>query len=194
MNHFLDLDLVRKELEALYPSGRMSLQELGNHLAQLVWESFSDFVTDPDSQSLLTQLGVPLNEGVPTERVAEEVLIFHIWAHSRAVQLAFFRRVPEDQVKAALDHLHSAVFEDMVTNGTPRAQIPVFEQRVSARYAEFYAAARHSDRSVGSVAVDHLVDCDTPGSSKAAKVLTERAVEITHPLRDFLEGVELSTD
>ncbi len=191
MNGFLDLDLVRSELEEPYPSGRMSLAELGDNLAQLVWESFSDFVADPEYRAFLARLGIPLKDGVPAERIAEELLILHMWAHSRAVQLSFFRTVQRERIKVGLDHLHRAVFEDMVENGTPQAQIPVFEQRVSARYAEYYTAARRSDQAVGMVAVDHLVEAGADGSPAAGTVLTKRLVEIAHPLRDFLEGVEL---
>ena len=191
INGYLDLDLVRKQLEEPYPSGRMTLQELGDTLAQLVWESFSDFVADPQHRTLLSRLGIPLEGGVPGERITEELLILHMWAHSRAVQLSFFRRVPGEQIKVGLDHLHRGVFEDMVENGTPKAQIPVFEQRVSARYAEYYAAARHSDQTVGMVALDHLVEAGASGSPEAARALTDRAVEVAEPLRDFLEGVDL---
>ncbi len=191
MDGFPDLDLVRKEMEEPYPSSPMSLQQLGDTLAQLVWENFSDFLADPEYQSLLTDLEIPLEGGVPEERIAEELLILHLWAHSRAVELSFHRRVPRDQIKFVLDHLHRAVFEDMVENGTPRAQIPVFEQRVSARYSEYYAAVRHSDEILGRVALAHLVEAGAVDSTGAAKLLTERAVEIAHPLRDFLEGVKL---
>ena len=38
--------------------------------------------------------------------------------------------LPPGTVRDVLDQLHRAVFEDMIANGTPRAQIPVFEQRV----------------------------------------------------------------
>ena len=79
----------------------------------------------------------------------------------------------------------------MVEHGTSQAQIPVFEQRVSARYADYNVAARRSDPKVGQTALDHLVDAGALDSPTMAQRLTERVVEIAHPLRDFLEGVEL---
>jgi hypothetical protein len=79
----------------------------------------------------------------------------------------------------------------MIANGTPEAQIPVFEQRVSARYAEFNAAAEVSDKRVGEVAVEYLSDRVGRRVRGAAAALTERAIEVANPLRDFLEGVEL---
>jgi hypothetical protein len=195
MHGFPDLDQVRSEMEAPYPSGRMSPQELGDTLAQLVWESFSDFIADPEYRPLLLRLGIPLEDGLPTERIAEELLILHLWAHSRAVQLSLFRRVPESDVRTTLDHLHRAVFEDMVKNGTPEAQLPVFEQRVSARYTEYYAAAEQSDQRVGEVALEHLVEAGLNGpGAGAARVLTERAIEVANPLRDFVSGVELVSE
>lgn len=178
-------------MEAPYPSGRMSPRELGETLAQLVWESFSDFVADHEYRPFLGRLGVPLEDELPPERVAEELLILHMWAHSQAVQLSLFRRVPEAAVKETLDRLHRAIFEDMVGNGTPEAQLPVFEQRVSARYTEYYAAAKKSDQKVGEVALEHLVEAGAKGTGAAARVLTDRAIEISHPLRDFVAGVEL---
>jgi hypothetical protein len=190
MDHLPDLDLVRREMEEPYPSGRMSPLELGDTLARLVWESFSDMLADPEHRDLLGGDGE--DEGsVPPERVSEELLILHLWAHTRAVELSFFRRVPEELVRESLDHLHRAVFEDMVQHGTPGAQIPVFEQRVSARYADYNGAARESDRRVGRAALEHLVSAGVPDSPVTAEVITDRIVEIAHPLRDYLEGVQL---
>jgi len=192
MSHFLDLDSIRAEMRNPYPSGRMSPEELGDSVARLVWECFSDQLVDPELLETLSRPGVELEGGMPDRRSAEELLIFLMWAHSRAVQLSFFRRVPSPLVRDILDHLHRAIFEDMVTHGTPKPQIPVFEQRVSARYAEYYAAAEMSDERVGEVALDHLIDGTAPKGDAGARLLTERAIEISHPLRDFLEGVEVT--
>jgi hypothetical protein len=176
MDHFLDLETIRAEMTSPHPSGRMTPEELGDNVARFVWESFSDFLVDPQLLALLNRMGIPIEDGVPQERAAEELLIFHMWTHSRAIELSFHRRVPQDAIRRALDHLHRAIFEDMVTNGTPRPQIPVFEQRVSARYAEY--------RHLGGSSV----------SPTAARRLTDRAVEVANPLRDYLEGVDLVTD
>ena len=119
----------------------MTPEELGDTLARLVWESFSDFVSDGDAEIPLGALGVPSHDGVPEEYPAEEALIFLMWAHTRGVQLAFVGRAPDPLVKCGLDAMHRAVFEDMAQNGTPQSQLPIFEQRVSARYAEYHQAA-----------------------------------------------------
>ncbi|MEX1257825.1 MAG: hypothetical protein WEG36_09410 [Gemmatimonadota bacterium] len=192
MDHFLDLDTIRAEMTGPHPSGRMTPEELGDNVARLVWESFSDFLVDPQLLASLRGMGIPIEEGVPQERAAEELLIFHMWTHSRAIELSFHRRVPPEAIRRALDHLHRAIFEDMVTNGTPRPQIPVFEQRVSARYAEYRAAAEETDARVGEVAVEHLGGSGE--SPAAARRLTDRAVEMANPLRDYLEGVDLVAD
>jgi hypothetical protein len=192
MNHFLDLDSVRDEMKHPYPAGRMSPEELGDSVARLVWESFSDHMVEPGFQLALIRLGVPMEDGVPDRRPAEELLIFLMWAHSRAVQLSFVHRGSASPVRETLDHLHRAIFEDMVTHGTPKAQIPVFEQRVSARYSEYYTAAEISDDRVGKVALDHLLDGARSSEDSAARLLTELAIEVANPLMDFLEGVELT--
>jgi hypothetical protein len=143
---------------------------------------------------MLERLGLPVEDGLPPERFTEELLIFHMWVHSRAVQLSFVRRVPDPIIREILDHLHRAIFEDMVTNGTTKSRIPVFEQRVSARYAEYYAAAEASDDSVGVAALEHLLGGRPQSPQEAARVLTERAVVMASPLRDFLEGVDVTSE
>src|SRR5690606_10454976 len=125
-------------------------------LARLVWESFTDFVSDGDAEVPLGELGIPTREGMPEANAAEEALIFLMWAHTRGAQLAFLGRAPSELVRRGLDELHRAVFEDMVENGTPRSQLPIFEQRVGARYAEYHQAAGESDARLGEAAVRHL--------------------------------------
>jgi hypothetical protein len=169
----------------------MTPEELGDTLARLVWESFSDFVSEGDAEISLGALGVPSHDGVPDQVPAEEALIFLMWAHTRGLQLAFLGRSPDELVKRGLDALHQAVFEDMAQNGTPRSQLPIFEQRVSARYAEYHQAAAKSDAKLGEAVVRHLnsaTDGDTP---TLAKAVSERAIAVANPLRDFLEEVEL---
>jgi hypothetical protein len=194
MQDFLDVESIRAEMSGPAPSGRMSPAELADTLARFVWESFSDYLADPETHALLHRLGIEVEDGVPPKRVAEELLIFHMWAHSRAVQLSFYRHSSPELATEVLDELHRAIFEDMVANGTPEAQIPVFEQRVSARYSEFYAASEVSDKRVGEVALDHVTDGAKGKGRGAAAALTERAIEVANPLRDFLEGVELVAD
>jgi hypothetical protein len=192
MEQFPDLESIRAEMTGPHPSGQMTPQEVGETVARLVWESFSDFLVEPLLLRLFRRMGVPIEEGVPQERAAEELLILHIWIHSRAIELSFHRRVPPEAIRSALDHLHRAIFEDMVANGTPRPQIAVFEQRVGARYAEYRAAAEDSDSRVGEVAVEHLGGSGE--TTAVARRLTDRAVEVANPLRDYLEGVELLSD
>jgi hypothetical protein len=77
----------------------------------------------------------------------------------------------------------------MVEHGTPSGQLPLFEQRVSARYAEYHQAAADSDEHLGEAVSRHLVG----DATRAALVdaIRERAVAVANPLRDFLEDVEL---
>ena len=171
------------------PPRTMTPEELGDTLARLVWESFSDFVSEGDAEISLGALGVASHDGVPDEVPTEEALIFLMWAHTRGVQLAFVGRSPDPLVKRGLDALHRAVFEDMAQNGTPQSQLPIFEQRVGARYAEYHQAAAKSDARLGEAVVQHLTSRDDdPVLSRA---VSERAIAVANPLRDFLEEVEL---
>ena len=169
----------------------MTPEELGDTLARLVWESFSDFVADGDTEISLGALGVATHHGVPDEVPAEEALIFLMWAHTRGVQLAFVGRAPDPLVRRGLDAMHRAVFEDMAENGTPQSQLPIFEQRVSARYAEYHAAAARSDSKLGEVVLRHLTSRDGQGGEQMARAISERAIAVANPLRDFLEEVDL---
>ena len=168
----------------------MTPDELGDTLARLVWESFSDFIADGDAEVLLGGLGLTGDHGLPTEAPAEEILIFLMWAHTRGFQLAFVGRGDEELLREGLDSFHAAIFEDMVENGTPRSQLPLFEQRVSARYTEYYGAARKSDAHVGQAVARHLAGSENELESLAT-ALQERAIEVANPLKDFLEEVDL---
>ena len=163
---------------------------LADDLAVLVWESFTDFISEWEGSSTLAELGLVDDEGQPDQRAVEEALIFLMWAHTRGAQQAFVGRAPVDLLKRALDGLHDAVLEDMVDNGTPRAQLPQFEKRVSARYAEYHAAAATSDIALGEAVVHHLTGTAHP-PELFTQAVTERAVEMTEPLRDYLEDVQL---
>jgi len=167
----------------------MTPEELGDSLARLVWESFTDFISEEDVETPILD-GDTLDDDDGTAlRTAEEALIFFMWAHTRGAQLAFLGRAPDTRIRAGLDALHAAVFQDMVENGTPKAQLPLFEQRVSARYAEYHQAAAESDARLGEAVSRHLVG----DATRAALVdaIRERAVAVANPLRDFLEDVEL---
>lgn len=167
----------------------MTPDELGDSLARLVWESFSDFVSRDDVETPLPDVDTLDDDDGTANRTAEEALIFFMWAHTRGAQLAFLGRAPEGRIKEGLDALHSAVFEDMVEHGTPESQLPIFEQRVSARYAEYHQASAESDDRLGEAVTRHLLGGRMRDSISAA--IRERAVAVANPLRDFLEDVEL---
>jgi len=167
----------------------MTPYELGDSLARLVWESFSDFLSKEDVETPLEDVDTLYDDDGSALRTAEEALIFFMWAHTRGAQLAFLGRAPEERIREGLDALHSAVFEDMVDNGTPKSQLPLFEQRVSARYAEYHQAAAESDSKLGASVSRHMLGGQVRESTSAA--ISERAVAVANPLRDFLEEVEL---
>jgi hypothetical protein len=168
----------------------MTPDELGDTLAHLVWESFSDFIAKGDAEVPLTELGVETDDGLPEAHATEEALIFLMWAHTRGAQQAFVGRAPGELLRAGLDSMHIAVFEDMVKNGTPRGQLPLFEQRVGARYAEYHHAAALSDAHLGRTVVRHITGRDDANDALASAV-RDRAVAVANPLKDFLEDVEL---
>src|SRR5690606_39006259 len=157
----------------------MTPSELGDNLARLVWESFSDFMSQEDVETPLPDVDTLYDDDGTAHRAAEEALIFFMWAHTRGAQLAFLRRAPDDLIRQGLDAMHSAVFEDMVHHGTPEAQIPLFEQRVSARYAEYHQAAAASDVRLGRAVSRHLAGTDERPALSAA--ITERAVAVANP-------------
>lgn len=175
-------------LDHLHPPRAVTAKELGDEVAHQVWESFSDFLED-EAHDLHCALEIPIPEEGPDRRLAEEMLIFLMWAHTRGIQQAFVGRVSQDVIREALDALHEAVFDDLVKNGTPRSQLPFFEQRVGARYTAYSDAARASDDEVGIAALRYMGARDKPHD--LAWSFVERALSIANPLRDYLEDVEL---
>lgn len=167
----------------------MTPQDLGDSVARLVWESFSDFVAEGGARTLLGEPGQEPEDGMPDANAAEEILIFFMWAHTRGIQQSFVGRAPEDRLRATLDAMHRAIFEDMAAHGTPGSQLPIFEQRVGARYAEYYAASAVSDERVGEAALQHIAGSSDPGLGWN---LTEQAIVAARPLKDFLDDVELA--
>lgn len=168
----------------------MTPDELGDTLARLVWENFSDFLAEGDAEVPIEQLGIPTEDGLPPAHAAEEALIFLMWAHTRGTQLAFVGRAPDQLLRDGLDSMHRAIFEDMAGNGTPSSQLPLFEQRVGARYAEYHQASAISDQILGQAVVRHLTNEDQPDDIMGDAV-RDRAIAVTNPLRDFLEEVDL---
>jgi len=168
----------------------MTPETLGDNLAHLVWESFSDFFDPDDPGVSLLDMGIQSDDGASPGHTAEEALIFLLWTHTRAVQLAFVSRAQATLIRAGLDAMHRAVFADMVEHGTPESQLPLFEQRVGARYAEYNQAAATSDHDVSRAAVRHLTG--RRGEPAHAAAILDRALSVAHPLRDFLAEVELT--
>ena len=98
---------------------QMTTEELGDHLAQLVWESFTDFLGHDDMEIGIEDLGIETEDGIPHENAVEESLIFLMWAHTRGAQLAFAGRADEELQKRGLDAMHRAIFEDLVPHLKP---------------------------------------------------------------------------
>ena len=175
------------------PPTTMTPDELGDSLARLVWESFSDFMSREDVETPIPDLR-PLVESEDEEELdgqsAEEALIFFMWAHTRGANQAFAGRAPDGRIRKGLDALHRAVFEDMVEHGTPEEQLPVFERRVSARYTEYHMAADESEDALGEAVCQHLSG-QPERCADVARAITERAIAVASPLRDFLEDVQL---
>lgn len=169
---------------------RMSAAELGDNLAQLVWESFSDFIErrglgahqEGEDEGGTAVLALPTVE-------PEEALIFFMWLHTRACQQACD---DPESLKKVLDAMHRAIYEDLEARTFTRVQLPLFEQRVSARYTEYYdAAADRSGEKVVEVAARHVL---VNGMRRPAVTLelAEAATVTSGPLRDFLEDLELT--
>lgn len=168
----------------------MTPEEMGDHLAQLVWESFTDFLGHDDTEIGIGDLGIETEDGIPHENAVEESLIFLMWAHTRGAQLAFIGRADADLLRAGLDSMHRAVFEDLVRNGTPAAQLPLFEQKIAARYAEYHRVAQNSTEAIATAVLHHLAH-DLRHSPEAKRAMAERALAVAAPLKDFLEDVDL---
>ena len=177
------------EAQDFYTPQTITARELGDGLAQLVWESFSDFFTTEDEEFPLPQINVFSEDEKPSGRASEEALIFFMWAYTRGAQMAFLGQVPDERLRTGLDALHQAVFEDMMEHGTPESQLPTFERRVINRYAEYHQAATESDHRLGEVASRRLIGREISDSLSSA--LSERAIAIVNPLKDFLDGIKL---
>lgn len=170
---------------------RMSAAELGENLAQLVWESFTDFIerralpADPEEDGGAAVITLPTVE-------PEETLIFFMWLHTRACQQACGRH--GDRMKPVLDTMHQALYEDLEDRAVPRIQLPLFEQRVSARYTEYYeAAASDSEERVVEVAGRNVL-LDGTRRPAITLELAEATTMTSGPLRDFLQDIEVTAE
>jgi hypothetical protein len=168
---------------------RMSAAELGDNLAQFVWESFTDFVErqakalpEPADEGGAAVLAIPALE-------PEEALIFFMWLHTRACQQACGQE--PDKVREVLDAMHQALYEDLEARAIPRLQLPLFEHRVGTRYMEYYeAAANLTEEKVVEVAARRLLGAE-PVDHATILALAEAATMTSGPLRDFLQDVDL---
>ena len=58
----------------------MTPYELGDSLARLVWESFTDFISQEDVETPLADIRTLYDDDRTNGRTAEEALIFFMWA------------------------------------------------------------------------------------------------------------------
>jgi len=168
----------------------MTDRELADRLSQLVWEHASDFLEG----------GTPGGDIAPdllADRPVDidEVLVFFLWVHTHVVQQAYAGRYPSVVVKQLLDAMHRRVFADLEEHGIPAARLPVFEQVISARYADYYAAAKSENARIGELAASYVDDRpDEKGQEALAAALAQASVEVAGPLRDFLLDVRLAPE
>jgi len=183
--------MLQYERETLFGNDiDMTPAQLGDDLARLVWECFTDFLErQPElaGPADLEPQQDPAGRALP---LAEELLILFLWVHTRACQQVFAGKADPALLRDTLDSLHRAVFEDLEAHGISRDELALFEQRVGARYAEYYDAAAGGDLTIGEIAARHV------GGSVAARPvfqlsLAESAMAAANPLRDFLGDVVL---
>ncbi len=164
--------------------------ELADRLSQLVWEHVTDFL---EGGSPGSELGADLLADRPVD--LDELLIFFLWVHTHVVQQAYAGRYSSDVVKRLLDAMHRRVFADLEEHGIASGRLPLFEQVISSRYAEYYAAVKSTTEPVGELAA-RLVDDESDGTDRdaLAAALAQASVEIAGPLRDFLLEVRLAPE
>ena len=167
----------------------MTDRELADRLSQLVWEHASDFLEG----------GTPGGDIAPdvlADRPVDidEVLIFFLWVHTHVVQQAYAGRYPARVVKRLLDAMHRRVFADLEEHGIPASRLPLFEQVISSRYAEYYGAAKSETQRIGELAASFVDDEESQGREALAAALAQASVEVAGPLRDFLLDVRLAPE
>ena len=168
----------------------LTARELADRLSQLVWEHVTDFLEGGAPGS---DLGTGVLEDHPVD--LDELLIFFLWIHSHVVQQAYAGRYDADVVKGLLDAIHRRVFADLEEHGIPSSRLPLFEQVISSRYAEYYAAAKSEKQRIGELAAQ-LVDERTDESEREALAgaLAQASMEVAGPLRDFLLEVHIAPE
>jgi hypothetical protein len=151
-------------------------EELGHRLAPMVWDSFTAFIEDLPADAPEVQ--------------PEEILIFFLWLHTRACRKAFAKRGDSSLATSALDALHRSILEDLEAHGVGRGQLPLFEQRVSARYATYAGAAGAYDGTVAEEAA-RLMTGNAAHPAALVAACAEAIITTTAPLSDFLADVVL---
>lgn len=165
-------------------------RELADRLSQLVWEHVSDFLEGGTPGG---DIGAEVLADHPVD--LDEVLVFFLWVHTHVVQQAYAGRYPGGVVKRLLDAMHRRVFADLEEHGIPASRLPLFEQVISSRYADYYGAAKSEDLRIGEVAAAMIDERANDGARDAlAAALAQASVEIAGPLRDFLLDLRLAPE
>jgi hypothetical protein len=178
----------------------LSLRDLGEHAALLVWESYSDFMTSEPLPRLLDALALaPIGE-VAHAPVARELLMYHLWLHFRAIHLGFMARGgPVGDANAATEALCEAFFHDAAEAGVSRERIPTLRAEVALRLKEYSGIAKPGLEAVGVAVVAHMIPPDPPQLppltlAAAARTLAAHGAELSEPFQDFVASVPLATD
>ena len=167
----------------------MTDRELADRLSQLVWEHASDFLEGGTPGG---DVGADVLADRPVD--IDEILIFFLWVHTHVVQQAYAGRYSPAVVKRLLDAMHRRVFADLEEHGIPSSRLPLFEQVISSRYADYYGAAKSETQRIGELAASYVDDEDGKGREALAGALAQAAVEIAGPLKDFLLDVRLAPE
>ena len=162
----------------------MTPQDLGDTLARLVWESFSDFIADGDAEVLLGDLG-PHARGRHPRRGSSrgDSDLPHVGPHSGTPAWPSSAGRTESWSGKGLDAFHSAIFQDMVDNGTPQAQVPSFRADGSVPGTpSTIPLPERSDVELGKAVARHLAGSRQSPDSLAT-ALTEKAIAVANPSR-----------
>lgn len=173
------------------PAAPLTREELGGHLAHMVWEAVPDLLVSEDSRRAFAELGVELQDGVPQPPADDELLVFLLWAHVRGVREAFRRRADREPLGSVLSAFHRAVYADLERRGVSLQALRIFEQRLGARYVEYQRASERSAMELEKAVRSHLSPGDSPGPLPDAPILASRARELSEPLVDFLTDLEI---
>ena len=168
----------------------MTARELADRLSQLVWEHVTDFL---EGGSPGSEIGSGALADHPVD--LDEVLIFFLWVHTHVVQQAYAGRYDAGVVRQLLDAMHRRVFADLEDHGIAASRLPLFEQVISSRYSDYYAAARSETERVGELAASLVDDRgDVTRRQALSGALAQASMEIAGPLRDFLMDVRIAPE